>query len=75
VSNRELISALWAAMQTNDWEKAAGYLALECVIDWPCSGERIVGRTDFAAVRRAIQPAPADGASRCTGSWPTGGWW
>lgn len=38
-------------MQTNDWEKAAGYLALECVIDWPCSGERIVGRTDFAAVQ------------------------
>jgi limonene-1,2-epoxide hydrolase len=51
VSNRELISAFWAAMQANDWEKAASYLAPECVIDWPCSGERIVGRTDFAAVQ------------------------
>jgi limonene-1,2-epoxide hydrolase len=51
VSNRELISAFWAAMQTNDWEKVAGYLAPECVIDWPCSGERIVGRTDFAALQ------------------------
>jgi hypothetical protein len=38
-------------MQTNDWEKAAGYLAPECVIDWPCSAERIVGRTDFAALQ------------------------
>jgi limonene-1,2-epoxide hydrolase len=38
-------------MQANDWEQAAGFLALECVIDWPCSGERIVGRTDFAAVQ------------------------
>jgi limonene-1,2-epoxide hydrolase len=51
VSSRELIRAFWAAMQTNDWEKAAGYLAPECVIDWPCSGERIVGRNDFAAMQ------------------------
>jgi limonene-1,2-epoxide hydrolase len=51
VSSRELLSAFWAAMQVNDWEKAAGYLSPDCVIDWPCSGERIVGRTDFAAVQ------------------------
>ena len=35
-------------MQANDWHKAATYLAPECVIDWPCSGERIVVRSDFA---------------------------
>ncbi len=51
MTNRELISAFWEAMQANDWERAAGYLAPECVIDWPCSGERIVGRTDFAALQ------------------------
>jgi limonene-1,2-epoxide hydrolase len=51
VSSKELINAFWAAMQTNDWNKAAGYLAPECVIDWPCSGERIVGRHDFAAMQ------------------------
>jgi hypothetical protein len=38
-------------MQANDWDKAAGHLAPECVIDWPCSGERIVGRGDFAAMQ------------------------
>jgi len=38
-------------MQTNDWHKAAMYLAPECVIDWPCSGERIVGRSDFASIQ------------------------
>lgn len=38
-------------MQANDWQRAASYLAPECVIDWPCSGERIVGRSDFAAVQ------------------------
>ena len=38
-------------MQANDWDGAASHLAPDCVIDWPCSGERIVGRGDFAAVR------------------------
>jgi limonene-1,2-epoxide hydrolase len=51
MSSRELISAFWAAMQANDWETAASYLAPECVIDWPCSGEQIVGPSDFAAIQ------------------------
>ncbi|MHB1508266.1 MAG: nuclear transport factor 2-like protein [Acidimicrobiales bacterium] len=51
MSNRGLISAFWEAMQAKDWGRAAGYLAPECVIDWQCSGERIVGRTDFAALQ------------------------
>jgi hypothetical protein len=38
-------------MQANDWHRAASYLAPGCVIDWPCSGERIVGRNDFATVQ------------------------
>ena len=51
VSKRELVHAFWDAMQANDWDRAASFLAPECVIDWPCSGERIVGRSDFAAVQ------------------------
>ena len=51
MSGRQLVGAFWAAMQANDWQRAATYLAPECVIDWPCSGERIVGRTDFAAMQ------------------------
>lgn len=51
MSSRELISAFWAAMQANDWERAATYLAPECMIDWPCSGERFAGRSDFAAMQ------------------------
>jgi limonene-1,2-epoxide hydrolase len=51
MSSRELVSAFWDAMQANDWHRAATFLAPDCVIDWPCSGERIVGRTDFAAVQ------------------------
>ena len=49
--SRELIGAFWAAMQANDWERAASCLAPECVIDWPCSGERIVGPSNFAAIQ------------------------
>jgi limonene-1,2-epoxide hydrolase len=51
VSSLELVSGFWAAMQANDWERAARHLAPKCVIDWPCSGERIVGRDTFVAVQ------------------------
>lgn len=55
------MSAFWAAMQANDWDGAAGHLAPTCVIDWPCSGERIVGRADYAAVKARYPTS--------TGSW------
>lgn len=61
MSSRELVSAFWAAMRTNDWHKAATYLAPQCVIDWPCSGERIVGRSDFVEIQARY---PTD-----TGRW------
>ena len=51
MSRRELISGFWAAMQTNDSERAASYLAAGCVIAWPCSEERIVGPSEFAAIQ------------------------
>ncbi|MGH3434858.1 MAG: nuclear transport factor 2 family protein [Sciscionella sp.] len=51
MSSQELVTAFWVAMEANDWHRAASYLAPECVVDWPCSGERIVGRNDFAAVQ------------------------
>jgi ketosteroid isomerase-like protein len=38
-------------MQANDWAHATGYLTEGCVVDWPCSGERIVGREHFAALQ------------------------
>src|SRR5579863_8404051 len=51
MSSKELIIAFWAAMMANDWQAAASHLAPDCVIDWPCSGERIVGRRDFVAIQ------------------------
>jgi limonene-1,2-epoxide hydrolase len=51
VSSRATVESFWAAMQENDWHRAAGHLARDCLIDWPCSGERIVGRENFAAIQ------------------------
>ena len=48
---REVVASFWSAMKDNDWPRAAGHLAEDCAVDWPCSGERIVGRADFAAVQ------------------------
>ena len=52
MSSRDVVAGFWAAMQANDWDRAAGFLSPECVVDWPCTGERIVGRRDFAAMQR-----------------------
>lgn len=38
-------------MQRNDWSAAAAYFVAEIEIDWPCSGERIVGRANFVALQ------------------------
>lgn len=51
MSSRDVVAGFWSAMQANDWEGAAGHLTPECVVDWPCSGEQIVGRSDFAQVQ------------------------
>lgn len=51
MSSQDVISSFWSAMQANDWARAASHLAPECAVDWPCSGERIVGRDNFAAIQ------------------------
>ena len=51
MGGRQIVESFWAAMQANDWQRAAGHLAAECVVDWPCSGERIVGRDDFVEIQ------------------------
>ncbi len=51
VSSRAIVESFWDAMQENDWHPAAGHFTQDCEIDWPCSGERIVGRENFAAIQ------------------------
>jgi len=47
----QVVSQFWAAMQRNDWATAADLFVPEIEIDWPCSGERIVGRANFVAIQ------------------------
>src|ERR1044071_10093019 len=51
MSSRAIVESFWAAMQDNDWSRAAGHLTEDWLIDGPCSGERIVGRDDFVAIQ------------------------
>ena len=46
-----VVERFWAAMQRNDWSAAADLFVPHIAIDWPCSGERIVGRANFIAIQ------------------------
>lgn len=58
MTTREVVESFWSAMTTNDWQRAAAHLADDCVVDWPCSGERI-SREHFAEIQ-ARYPAAAE---------------
>ena len=47
----EVVEQFWVAMQRNDWPAEAEHFVEEIRIDWPCSGERIVGRANFVALQ------------------------
>ena len=55
---KAVVLAYWDAMRTNDFAKAARWLAEDVVVDWPQSRERIRGRANFAEINAAY---PADG--------------
>ncbi|WP_405530016.1 nuclear transport factor 2 family protein [Streptomyces avidinii] len=44
------MSRLWERIEARDWDGVAELIAEDAVIEWPVSGERIVGRANFIAV-------------------------
>jgi ketosteroid isomerase-like protein len=60
---RRVVEQFWAAMQTNDWRAAADLFDPAYVLEWPQSGERIVGADNFVALNAAY---PAAGPWRFT---------
>jgi ketosteroid isomerase-like protein len=50
MTGKQVVADFWATMQTNDWRAAGALLADAYVLEWPQSGERIVGRDNFAAM-------------------------
>ena len=48
--SKRVVERYWAAMQTNDFQRAAEFLHDDYRLEWPQSGERIRGRANFVAV-------------------------
>jgi ketosteroid isomerase-like protein len=48
--SKQVIERFWAAMQTNDFQRAGEWLHDDYTLEWPQSGERIRGRADFVAL-------------------------
>ncbi|WP_037606674.1 nuclear transport factor 2 family protein [Streptacidiphilus rugosus] len=46
----EVVAALWRRIEARDWPGVAALLAPDAVVEWPVSGERIVGAENFVAV-------------------------
>ncbi|MEU9255549.1 nuclear transport factor 2 family protein [Streptomyces sp. NPDC048270] len=45
-----VVAHLWQRIGARDWDGVADLIAEDAVIEWPVSGERIVGRDNFIAV-------------------------
>jgi hypothetical protein len=43
---------LWTRFQARDWSGASELVAPDAVIEWPVSGERIVGRDNYVTINR-----------------------
>ncbi|MFJ9867503.1 nuclear transport factor 2 family protein [Streptomyces sp. NPDC101165] len=46
----KVVRALWERMQARDWAGLRELLAEDLVVEWPVSGERIVGPTHYVRV-------------------------
>ena len=48
----DAVRKFWAAIAARDWAGMADLLHPDVVVEWPASGERIVGRDNVVAVNR-----------------------
>src|SRR5262245_26802419 len=46
----DLVQEFWRLMATNDFRSVGALLRDDFVLDWPQSGERILGRDNYAAM-------------------------
>ncbi len=46
----KVVAQLWERIDARDWPGVSRLIAEDAVIEWPVSGERIVGRANFIAV-------------------------
>ena len=58
MNNKQILKTFWRTMETNDFHAASQLLHDDYTLDWPQSGERILGRDNFAAINTNY---PAEG--------------
>ncbi|MGW8503650.1 nuclear transport factor 2 family protein [Streptomyces sp. CLCI03] len=46
----KVVARLWERFEARDWDGVAELIAEDAIIEWPVSGERIVGRANFITV-------------------------
>jgi ketosteroid isomerase-like protein len=46
----KIVESLWDRMQARDWAGIGELLAEDAVVEWPATGERIVGRENYVRV-------------------------
>ncbi len=63
MNSKQIIENFWASMATNDFYASAQLLHDDFALEWPQSGERILGRDNFAAINKNY---PAEGKWRFT---------
>lgn len=63
MNNKQILETFWATMETNDFYAAAKLLHDDYILEWPQSGEQILGRDNFAAINTNY---PAEGKWRFT---------
>ncbi|MEU1537965.1 nuclear transport factor 2 family protein [Actinacidiphila glaucinigra] len=50
MESAKVVEELWQRIQARDWAGAGELITEDAVVEWPVSGERIVGRANFLAV-------------------------
>jgi ketosteroid isomerase-like protein len=58
MNNKQILENFWSTMETNDFYAASQLLHDDYTLEWTQSGERIVGRENFAAINTNY---PAEG--------------
>jgi limonene-1,2-epoxide hydrolase len=58
MNNKQILEAFWKTMETNYFHAASQLLHDDYTLEWPQSGERILGRENFAAINTNY---PAEG--------------
>ena len=61
MNNKQILENFWETMGTNDFHAASQLLHDDYILEWPQSGERLVGKDNFAAINTNY---PAEGKWR-----------